>query len=99
MSDQQILDAVKQVLATKQTEEPTSYCIGTPKKKRNLTDEQRAKLSENAKNSEWNKFRAQYRSEHPEAKGREVMKLASAAYQAQKAQKAQAQKAEEETSE
>ena len=48
--------------------------------KRNLTDEQRQKLSTRAKESSWGQHIAEFRKANPDVKGREVFRKAKETY-------------------
>lgn len=93
MSDNQDMVAlINQVLDQRKTDGAEVKEV-KQRRKRNLTDEQRAKLSENARNSAWNKFRKEYGEKNPDVRGKALMKAASEAYRAQKVTKADKEQA------
>lgn len=83
-SHQAVVDLINKVLDERGTNAGEGVVVPNPKRKRNLTDEQRQAMSERAKNSAWNKFRREYAEKNPDVKGRELMKAASEAYKLQK---------------
>lgn len=62
-------------------EEPEYVSISKKKRvKRDLSDESRARLADNARNSAWGKHVAEFRKAHPEIKGKQVFTEAKKTY-------------------